>query len=71
MSRTFVHLPNKIFTKWKWLYRKDCVNTKHKYFSKITNRKIRHSLIDEENVHLINAIANYKSYSYLANDKYW
>lgn len=75
MSRTFKHKPLKLIfdymsdEPWKWEYYKYS-NSKCKNRARQDNRKIRHSLIDEENNYLTNAIAEYKR-DIFASDKYW
>lgn len=78
MSRTFTHKPLKLMydlrkdidAVWKKDYEKHC-NTKCAIVARTTRRKIRHALMDLEDISLINAISKYKKMSYIARDKYW
>lgn len=78
MSRTYTHKPLKILYNlrkdidavWKDEYEKHC-NTKCAILARDTRRRIRHALIDEEDTYLVNAIAEYKTMSYIARNKYW
>lgn len=77
MSRTFKHKPifrlmkneDGIIEPWKEEYRKYS-NTKCQLLARDDRRRIRHSLIDDENKNLTNAIAEYKK-DISARDRYW
>ncbi len=79
MSRTYSHSPSKLLIDEDYNFlptisRKEFYshfNTKSKVISRQTRRTIRHSLIDEEDIDLTNAICKYKKMSYLASDKNW
>ena len=77
MSRTYVHRPMRlelneegVADPWKQEYSKRCPSTKDKIKVKYDKRKIRHALIDEEEVSLINAIVHFKGHTE-ARDRYW
>jgi hypothetical protein len=77
MSRTYSHVPCKFLRDEEYnlfvsheVFRKH-INLKNKIVARKTRRKVRHALIDEENVDLINAIAEYKLMSCVAKDRNW
>lgn len=67
MSRTYAHVPFKFH---KYPLTKH-YNTKNTKLARQMRRKVRHALIDEEMILLVNAIAESKHLSYLVNDMYW
>jgi malate/lactate dehydrogenase len=75
MSRTFKHKPMKFIfdwtgdEPWKEEYGKYS-NVKCQLLARGDRRRIRHSLIDDENKNLTNAIAEYKK-DISARDRYW
>lgn len=77
MSRTFNHRPMRlelnedgIADPWKQEYSKRYSTSKDKARVKNDKRKIRYAKIDEEDVNLVNAIAEYKGDN-AARDWHW
>jgi len=75
MSRTYMHRPLKFDYDWRtdepWRYEyRKRFNSKGKDYARQTRRMIRHAPIDEDDVALTNAIANYKAEIW-ARDKNW